>query len=189
MDRTLIAILGAGVVVVALTPWLAWPAPPKSVPPEDRRFLHCPNCLKESIYSPKAEEDGCKRCGPEFSLVATKLSLKETGPAADAWATLVPVLLVEFTLLLGAVLGYVYFARQAKKEQDENYLYTDCRKCHQRLRYSPEKIGKAGLCPRCRYGFVFPQPTPDELLPAPWWKDWKWLKDWSWIKRLWRKSA
>ena len=180
MDRKLIAILVSGLVVMALTPWLAWPSAAKSLPLEERRFLHCPNCEKEGLYSQRAEDEGCKRCGPGFPLVATKEPLKTTGPPPNPYAHLLPLFLIEMTLLLAAILGYLYFGKSAKS--DEDYLYTNCEKCQQKLRYSAERVGRAGVCPRCRRGLVFPAPSADETAGGPWWKDW------SWVKKLWRSA-
>ncbi|MBY0232007.1 MAG: hypothetical protein K2W96_22210 [Gemmataceae bacterium] len=174
MDRKLIAILVVGGLVIGITPWLAWPTAHPPPAPADRRYLHCPKCLAETVYSEKAEEQGCKRCGPDGPpLVATKESLKQTGIAPGPWASLLPWLLVESVLLLAAVLAYVtWFKQSAATINEEDYLYTHCAKCTQKLRYHKDKVGRAGVCPRCRRGLVFPPPEPDDLAgkSLPWWK-------------------
>lgn len=167
MDKKLIAILSAGAAVMALTTWLTYNRRPPPPPPDQRRYLHCPTCLREQPYTVKAEEEGCKRCGPDSPLVATRNPLKETGPSAGAWAKVVPALLVELNLLLVVTLAYAYRAR--KRAAEEEFLYTQCDRCHQRLRYSPQQAGRAGKCPRCRRGLLFPRPEPGEA-GVPWWK-------------------
>lgn len=181
MDRTLIAILAVGAIIIIATPFVVGPESTKEIPLADRQFLHCPQCHKEFKYTPKMEEEGCPRCGQDTKMVATKESIKDKGPPAGWLLTVLPAWLVEATLLLGATLVYIYFVQKKQKEAEEEFLYFVCDHCHQRLRYSPAKIGRAGLCPRCRHGFVFPpRAEDDETAPRPWWKDW------SWLQNLWR---
>jgi hypothetical protein len=172
MDRKLLVILGVGAAVIAATMWWYYPRLPR-VAPHEARYLYCPTCMREVQYKESLAESDCLRCGAGHPLVPAKESLK-AGPPPGVWSVLLAPLLVELCVMFAVVLAYVsYFKRVRAKE--EEYLYTECGKCQQRLRYAESKVGRAGICPRCRRGLVFP-PRAGEAPPGPWWKDWSWLK-------------
>src|SRR5262249_6332751 len=83
MDRKYLTILLPGAILVAVTVWLTYPeSKTKSIgDPSKYRFMHCPECKRESIYSPSAFEKGCRDC--DKSLIGTETSIKQNGTVAS----------------------------------------------------------------------------------------------------------
>jgi hypothetical protein len=170
MDRTLIAILAIAAAVMGLTVWLAQPPQLPPVPESDRRYMHCPNCPKEMRYDVAKAKKGCPLCGYEGELIATKKPLAESDPPPNKWWYLIAPLLVEANLLLGALLLYATLRRR-RPTKEEEFLYMECVRCHQKLRYRLARVGEVGQCPRCKRRQVFPPPVlEEEEVTGPWWK-------------------
>jgi DNA-directed RNA polymerase subunit RPC12/RpoP len=179
MDRKLIGILATSVVVMGLTAWATSPKAPPLIKKEDRHFMHCWKCNKEMPYIPDRFEKPCPQCEYAGGMVATKESLAKTGPPPSLYAAMFIPVVIEANLLLAALLGYAIWKR--KKRGEEEYLYTECGHCTQRLRYRAEKIGAGGQCPRCKYSLIFPARDHDEEA-LPWWQPRRWRKG---SKTLW----
>ena len=173
MDRKLIAILVGGALVMAVTVWVTSPGPLPPLKLEDRSFMHCPKCSREMPYRPEKADKGCLQCGYEGSLTPTKQSLAKSGPPPNRFTAMWASLLLEANMLLAAVLGYTVWSR--RKLSEEEFLYTECGRCSQKLRYRAEKVGAAGQCPRCKRSLVFPTPDLDDE-ELHWWQPAKWQR-------------
>jgi hypothetical protein len=159
MERTRSAVLGGGVIVIALTIWLLYPRAAPAPKPDggNYRFMHCPKCDKEYPYDARKVSQGCIRCGPEGVLVPTVDSIAGSGGRSSPFAWMIVPLLLEVTLLLAAV---VYISRRPRGSAEEAYLHIRCL-CRRKLRYSIRSVGRPGRCPGCKRSLVFP-PAADE---------------------------
>jgi len=180
MDRKLIAILVVGAIVMGVTVWRFHAARPPELAKEDRKFMHCSKCGQEMPYEVRRFEQDCVFCSEKGPLVATKESLKKTGLPPSPFVQMIPALLIEVTLLAGAV--YWYASRRKKILPEEEELIFECGGCRRKLGYKVSKIGQMGQCPRCKRRFIFPEMAPEENEPpSPWWRQplqwWKKLKD------------
>ena len=81
MERKYLFILIPGFLLIVATAWFTYPpSKPKSIgDPSKYRYMHCPECNRESMYSPTAFEKPCLYC--DKALVATEESIKQTGNA------------------------------------------------------------------------------------------------------------
>jgi hypothetical protein len=177
MDRKLIGILVGGALVMSVTAWFYSQKKASPVKPEDRRFMHCPQCLKELPYEALRAEKGCQLCGAKDELVPTKESLKTTGEPPSLGARLIVPLLIEANVLLGVVMLYFYLTSRWKRTKEDEALYMECDHCHQRLRYKSSRGGQVGQCPRCKHRLLFPRPilSPEDERLA-WWHPRQWRK-------------
>jgi uncharacterized paraquat-inducible protein A len=154
MNRKHIA-LGVALLVMAGTVWFTLPAD-KARPegdPSKYRFLHCPECQRENMYSPGAAEQPCRYC--EKKLVPTVDSVKQPGAAGSSpYNRMGILLLVEAFVLLA--LTWLLF-RPRPEDQDANYLYINCDRCRQKIRYHVNQVGQAAMCRRCKHAFRYPE--------------------------------
>lgn len=154
MGRKILAILAAGATLIAGTVWVTYPSSkPKSIgDPAKYRFMHCPECNRESMYTPAAYEKPCPYC--DKSLIATEVSIKESGGAGNPFNQMFLCVLTELIAIMG---GIWFVTRPRPKNLDEDYLYINCEKCRQKLRYHVAKIGQMAMCSRCRHPFIYPE--------------------------------
>jgi hypothetical protein len=190
MDRKLLVIVAVGLVVMGLSAWIAYPEAAPPIPEKERRFMHCPHCLRELRYDVQRAKKGCPECGPRQALVPTRRAIADTGPPPGPLArAFVPVLL-EVNLLLVVLICYTLYTRRRSKEEEE-FLYMECGCCDQKLRYRAVRIGQMGQCPRCKHRLVFPPPADEEAAArfwqARWWQE-RWRRSRSWWKAR-RSSA
>jgi DNA-directed RNA polymerase subunit RPC12/RpoP len=70
--------------------------------------------------------------------------------------------------LVGVGAASYWFASRRQPAQEPVNLYR-CSDCGQKLRYLASKAGNAGMCPRCRNRFIFPETSQvitEEAVPA-----------------------
>jgi uncharacterized paraquat-inducible protein A len=181
MDRILISILVSALAIMGVTVWLAYGSRPPPIPDRDRRFMHCPNCEKESPYEAKRFEKECPYCSQK-GLVATKESIRKTGRPDSPFGRMTPPLLVEVTIL--AAVLYWYASWRLRRAETEGQLHMECGSCHQRIRYKAERIGQIGKCPRCKRRFYYPPAAPDEDEENSHWWQLEWWRRRPWWKRF-----
>ncbi len=175
MDRKLVAILVGGALVMACTTWICFPKPPPPIDPVDRHFVHCNKCDREMPYLPERLEKPCMQCGATDTMFATKESLKKSGAPPNPYTPMGVALLAEANILLAAVLFYFHYRNKWIKE--EEFLYADCDRCRQRLKYRADKVGEFGQCRRCKHRFVFPEAFVEENeAVGPWWQPRQWQR-------------
>jgi hypothetical protein len=116
---------------------------------------HCPNCGRELPLTARTAED-CPFCKLDTSADGAGRKRSSVGIAGTSF-TVPAVLLAFFVLLLGVHL-WVALQRKAANYKDETLYLTSCANCTRKLRYRPQQIGRAALCPLCRRLIVFPEP-------------------------------
>lgn len=153
MNRQIIFTVAAGALLIAITGWVAYPAAPKKAAedPSKHRFMHCPECKRETIYSIAGPNQVCPRCDKKY--VATAQSIKSATPAHNRFKPMVALILVELYAVAGAIL---VITRRRSQAEDEFY-YFNCGKCRQRIRYREKQIGLGAMCRRCRQPFRYPE--------------------------------
>ncbi len=173
MDKTLIAILAGGVIVMVGTCWwVAAPPPAPNLLESHRHFMHCAHCGRETRYEAKRAALDCPICGAKGPQVVTEESLKKTGGGQGPVWRIVPAVLIELTVLAAVVYGYTVFrTRKAGGEEPTYPLF--CPQCHRKLRYRKSQGGRLGKCPSCRRPLVFPR-APEPVKRA-------------WPARVWQK--
>lgn len=161
MDHKLFTVLATGLLIMAGTAYLAYPSKPKSlVDLSKAKYMHCPKCMKEKLYTAAGIDIPCPYC--EKPLVATTESVTKSGSSPSSpYSQLYLFLLVEAVLLL-AVVWYV--TRPKAIQGDEEYFYFNCPKCRQKIRYRQHQVGVQALCRRCRKAFVYPEGSHEEYV-------------------------
>src|SRR5262245_21985280 len=103
MNRLVVLVLLVGGVIIALTIWLTLRPgmAATKVDPSNYRFHHCPECMRESMYSPSAGDAICARCGKK--LVPTVESVKESTGRHSPWRRSVAYVLTECVCVLAVV--------------------------------------------------------------------------------------
>jgi ribosomal protein S27E len=164
MNRRVLLVVAVGVSVLVATVWLTFPRKAKSVVRDASllRYMHCPNCLRESLYSPAAFDTPCLYCNKQ--LVATEESIKLTG-VRNPYSRMLALILVEANCILGIVVCLLYFP-PAPPEMEQ--FYTNCpnRKCKRRMRYPANRAGAEAQCPLCKTRFVNPTVEEQEAIGA-----------------------
>jgi ribosomal protein S27E len=153
MDRKYLSVLLPGALLIAATAWLTYPpSKPKSIgDPSKFRYMHCPECSRESMYSPAGFEKQCPYC--EKSLVGTEQSIKQTGNAPNPFSQMFMLVFVELIVVMACVW---YVGRPRPHNPDDEFLYINCGKCKQRIRYRVEQVGLQAMCRRCKHAFRYP---------------------------------
>lgn len=161
MNRKLLSVLAAGALIMAGTAYMAYPSKPKSlVDPSNCKYMHCPKCMKEKMYSPAGIDIPCPYC--EKPLIATAEAVTKSGSApSNPYSRLYMLLLVEVVLLLAAIW---YVTRPKAIHGDEEYFYFNCPKCSQKLRYREYQIGLQAQCRRCKKAFLYPEGSHEEYV-------------------------
>lgn len=161
MNRILLLVLAIGGLIIGGTIWRTFPRTPKSIgDPAKFRYMHCPECHRESMYSPDGIEKPCMYC--DKPLVATVESIKVTGTHSPLRRMLAYVL-VESVALMGAV---VYLLYNPPPPPDMEFYYTRCPnlKCNRKMRYAANRAGAEVQCPLCKTKFL--NPTLEEQAEA-----------------------
>src|SRR3954465_7444473 len=108
MNRLLFAVLTAGGLVMAVTVWVTFPRA-KSAPavdPSKYKFMHCPECRRESLFSRNAKDTHCLRCDKE--MVPTVESIRAQAGQHSPLRRMAALLLTEAVLILAAVVFILY---------------------------------------------------------------------------------
>ena len=161
MNRKLLSLLAAGLLILAGTAYLAYPSKPKSlVDTSKAKYMHCPKCMKEKMYTPAGIDIPCPYC--EKPLVATTESVTKSGSTPSSpYSQLYMLLLVESVLLLAALW---YVTRKKSADGEEEFFYFNCPKCSQKIRYHQHQVGIQAQCRRCRKAFVYPEGSHEEYV-------------------------
>ena len=158
MNRKYAVVLGAFALIMAATAWATYPSSkPKPVAdPSKLGYLHCPQCLRERMYTPPDADKPCPYC--EKHLVATEESIKKTGEPRNPYGLMFVVMYVE---LLAAMAVIWFMSRKRPRSEEEDYLYINCEKCRQKIRYRMQQVGFSAMCRRCGQTFVYPEEGHD----------------------------
>jgi ribosomal protein S27E len=159
MNHKYAVVLGAFALIMAATAWATYPSSkPKPVAdPSKLGYLHCPQCLRERMYTPTDADIPCPYC--DRRLVATEESIKKTGNPGNPHSFMFVLLFAESVVAMAAVL---VVGHKRHKSEEEDYLYINCEKCRQKIRYRVQQVGLAAMCRRCGQTFVYPEEGPDE---------------------------
>lgn len=159
MSRNLLLVLGAGGLIIAATVWATLPSTPKSSgDPARFRFLYCPNCGREKPYTPVEKDQQCLYC--DKAMIGSAESVKQSrgaGPYSQ-------MIMLVFTEVVGLMFLIWLVARPRPADPREEYIYTYCESCRQKIRYRERQVGLTALCPRCRQPFTFPELDPRETI-------------------------
>ena len=160
MSRTILAIIGAGLVVIAVSVWATVPRPKKKTgsDPTAYRYSHCPQCHRESNYSLATIDKPCLYC--DKALVPTAESIKVTGTSRNLYGRMLALILFEVDCVLGLIVLLSYRSMSAREVE---YFYTGCPKCHRRIRYPAHAAGAEGTCPTCKTRFANPSEAEQAL--------------------------
>ncbi len=157
MNRLLIAILAAGGLVIAVTIWLTFPrSKAELVDPSKYQFMHCPECKRETRYSPNAKDMHCLRCDKE--MVPTTESIKAQAGRPNPIRRMAALLLTEAVVIMAAVV-YLLYNPPPPREEDQYYVYCPNRRCGRKMAYPASRAGAKVACPLCRTAFTNPMPS------------------------------
>jgi ribosomal protein S27E len=158
MNHKYAVVLGAFALIMAGTAWATYPSskPKPASDPSRLRYLHCPQCLRERMYTPQDAEKPCLYC--DKRLVATEESIKNTGSPGNPYTLMFVLLFAESVVAMAAVL----LVGHNRHKSEDDYLYINCEKCRQKIRYRVQQVGLAAMCRRCGQTFVYPEEGPDE---------------------------
>jgi Zn finger protein HypA/HybF involved in hydrogenase expression len=150
MNPKLISVLVLGAAAIAVTAWGTYPRKPRTAEKADYKYMHCPECERESPYSDAPINEKCPRC--DKRMVPTEESIKTTGRSSP-YTRMFLAVYAEVLALMAAV----WFVTRPRPEGEIEYLYIRCEKCRRKLRYRETQVGRPGACPRCKRAFVFPR--------------------------------
>lgn len=146
------AVLVLGVLVIGGTVWALKPQPVKA-DPNKVQYLYCRNCEKEFMFERTKQDlkDPCPLCGK----LRTPLneSIKKT-QLKNPYTKMMTFAFIEFVAVLGALL---FVLRRRESNPDDDFNYTHCPKCRQKIRYTDRQVGKEAVCRRCKTVFEFPE--------------------------------
>jgi hypothetical protein len=161
MKPTRITTIGLAVLGFALVAWLVLTvitySREKKSGPVAKDDKHCPVCGRELPLASRTSGE-CPFCKVEEAANGGQGKRLGRNPAANP---IVPVLLLStFCVLLG-VHVWLALRKRSWRNKEEILYITSCTKCGRRVRYRPNQIGRAALCPLCRKPLIFPQPEPE----------------------------
>jgi len=157
MKYKTLPVIVVGTLLLGTTAWMTYPVPPKRSSDTSKfRYMHCPQCEREQTYSPDVFDKPCLYC--EKRLVGTEESIKRSGGAPNPYGRMFIFMYVELLILMGA---FWIVSRKRSGNQEEDYLYMNCEKCRQKIRYPEDKIGRVALCRRCKHCFQYPEEGTD----------------------------
>jgi predicted Zn-ribbon and HTH transcriptional regulator len=126
----------------------------------------CPVCGRE-LPSGYRGTGKCPYCQIEHA------SDPESAASESTPSAIIPIILISaFCLLLG-IHATLFVRARISSEREEVLYYTECRKCHRRIRYRESQIGKIALCPLCKKPIFFPK--PEEIIESRWTRFRRWL--------------
>lgn len=158
MNRKILIVLIAGASIIAATAWLTYPGKPARIRDSSNyRYLHCPQCKREKMFSPSALDQKCLYCDKEQ--VPTEESIAKTGVGPSPFARM---FLLIFAELLAIMAAFWLVTRRRGDDGSDEFLYFNCEKCRQRIRYRLQQIGQSAACRRCKHPFVYPEEDTDE---------------------------
>jgi uncharacterized paraquat-inducible protein A len=153
MKHKTLLVMVAGAVLMGTTAWLTYPTHPnRSSDSSKFRYMHCPECERQQTYSLEGADKTCLYC--EKRLVGTEESIKRGGSAPNPYGRMFIFLYAELLLVIAA---YWIVSRSRPGQDAENYLYMNCEKCRQRIRYHERKVGQVAICRRCKHCFNYPE--------------------------------
>lgn len=158
MNRKLTSILLGGASIIAITAILTYPRQTRSVgDPSKFRYLHCPECKREKMFSVKGMDEKCLYC--DKPLVGTSESIKQTG--VDSPHRLMVSLVIAELLAIMAAIWFV--SRPRPQDPEDNFLYINCGKCKQKIRFRRNQVGQRAMCRRCKHTFIYPEEETDDV--------------------------
>jgi ribosomal protein S27E len=120
------------------------------------KYVHCPNCRRESMYSNLEQFSMCKVCGEK--LIPTVKSIQETGRAHNPYTKMFLCIYAELVVIMGLV---CFVTRPRDKISDETFFHLRCERCKQKIRFTESQVGGKAKCPRCKLPVVL---IPDESI-------------------------
>jgi hypothetical protein len=158
MNRRIIVVLAAGILVIAATAWLTRPRTPKSYgDPSKYQYIHCPKCQREERFTPTALDKECMYCSIER--VPTEASIKGKGGPPNPYGRIFALVFAE---LVGVMAAILVVTQKMFDKPDEDFLYFNCDHCRQKIRYREEQVGLPAMCRRCKRPFLYPPEGPDD---------------------------
>jgi hypothetical protein len=152
MKYKTLPVIVIGALLMGATAWMTYPNGPKRLSDTSKfRYMHCPECEREQSFSPNLFDKPCLYC--DKRLVGTEDSIKRPGGAPNPYGRLFIFLYAELIALM-AVVWFV--SRKRSEVEEEDYLYMNCEKCRQKIRYREEQIGQIAICRRCKQCFHYP---------------------------------
>jgi|GEM_PF-3242918 ribosomal protein S27E len=159
MNRRVLFTLVVGTFVVAITVAATYPRADSKPPAADTsrfRFMHCPECDRETKYSSREVDERCPRC--DKKMIPTIESIAVTGKHNSRFKLMFALVLMKLCAIMAAALLVKHLPGQLQNE----FYYVNCQKCGQKIRYNEGKVGRSAACPRCKGMFTFP-PVSDEI--------------------------
>jgi hypothetical protein len=155
MNRKYIVVLVAGALVMATTAWVLFPPrKPKSVgDPSTYKFMHCPKCFREKMYTPDVADKLCLYCDKPMVPTTERFSESNAAKAKSPYGLMFALLYVELLAVMAAIW---WMSRKRTIDGDGESLYMNCPKCKQKIRYHERQIGYAAMCRRCKNSFIYP---------------------------------
>jgi ribosomal protein S27E len=158
MNSKYIFVFALSAAMMAATAWATFPGKTRSLgDPSKLRYMHCPECERESMYSPAASEKPCQYC--DKSLVPTEDSIKVTGAGGSPYTRMFLAIFVE---VLG-LMAIVWLMGRKRHEKEEGFLYMNCDSCRQKIRYREGQIGQVAMCRRCKSPFLYPSESVGQV--------------------------
>lgn len=160
MNRLLVAVLAAGGVVMAVTVWHTLPRTKSAaaIDPSKYKYMHCPECMRESLYSSSAADTPCLRC--DKKMVPTVESIKAQAGRANPWRRMAALLLTEAVFILGVIV-YILYNPSPPPEEEEYYVYCPNKRCGRKMAYPARRAGAKVRCPLCKTAFTNPSVPTD----------------------------
>lgn len=156
-SRQIVITLVAGAAAVAVTVWLTYPKTTSFIgDPSKYRFMHCSRCSKEVRFDVDHYAAGCQKCGGTLTPTAEPIAV--TGKPPSPYFRMATWVLVD---LIGVMAAILWVTRRPLAGPDEDFLYMNCDKCRQKIRYREQQIGLAAMCRRCKHAFIYPEEGPD----------------------------
>src|SRR5262245_62318000 len=153
MNRQIVITLVVGAAVVAVTVWLTYPKTTTLIgDPSKYKFMHCSRCGREVKFDVDHYDSGCQKCGGRLN--PTQESIAVTGRPPNPYFKMAALVLVDLIVVMAAIL---WVTRRRLAEPDEDFLYMNCEKCRQKIRYREQQIGLAAMCRRCKPAFMYPE--------------------------------
>jgi hypothetical protein len=160
MKRPILYVLTAGAIVVGATVWFTYPSSTSSFisDPSKYQFMYCPQCGKEEKFDLDKFAHGCKKCGSDF--VPTEQSIAVTGRPQSPFVHMFMLVFAELLVIMAAVW---FISRPRAHDPEDDFLYINCGKCKQKIRFRRDQVGQRAMCRRCKHTFIYPQEeTGDE---------------------------
>ena len=67
-----------------------------------------------------------------------------------------------FAELVAIMAGVWFVGRPRPEDPEEDFLYINCGKCKQRIRFRRDQVGQRAMCRRCKHTFTYPEEDPGD---------------------------